>query len=61
MDHAVVTELICDRNHVDVVIPRGGKGLISHVVENAKVPVIETGAGLCHLYVDKDANLDMAV
>lgn len=60
MDHAVVTELICDRNHVDVVIPRGGKGLISHVVENAKVPVIETGAGLCHLYVDKDANLDMA-
>ena len=44
-----------------VGIPRGGKGLISHVVENAKVPVIETGAGLCHLYVDKDANLDMAV
>lgn len=35
--------------------------MISHVVENAKVPVIETGAGLCHLYVDKDANLDMAV
>lgn len=61
MDHAVVTELICDREHVDVVIPRGGKGLIQHVVKNAKVPVIETGAGLCHLYVDQYANIDMAL
>lgn len=61
MDHAVVTELICDRDHVDVVIPRGGKGLIQHVVKNAKVPVIETGAGLCHLYVDQYANIEMAL
>lgn len=61
MDHAVVTELISDRQHVDVVIPRGGKGLIQHVVQNAKVPVIETGAGLCHLYVDCDAKIDMAL
>ncbi len=49
------------RGGVDVLIPRGGKGLIKSVVENASVPVIETGAGNCHLYVDKSANLDMAV
>lgn len=61
MDHAVVSELISDRAHVDVVIPRGGKGLIQYVVQNAKVPVIETGAGLCHLYVDKEADIDMAL
>ena len=46
---------------VDLLIPRGGKGLIKNVVENAKMPVIETGAGNCHLYVDKDADIDMAV
>ena len=45
---------------VDVLIPRGGKGLIQSVIENATVPVIETGAGNCHVYVDKDANLYMA-
>lgn len=61
IDHEVVTELITDREHVDVIIPRGGKGLIQHVVQNAKVPVIETGAGLCHLYVDKEADIDMAL
>lgn len=60
-DRSIVTEILTDTAHVDVVIPRGGKGLIQHVVQNAKVPVIETGAGLCHLYVDKEANLDMAV
>ena len=49
------------REYIDVLIPRGGKGLIKNVVENAKMPVIETGAGNCHLYVDKDADIDMAV
>ncbi len=49
------------RGDVDVLIPRGGKGLINSVVENSKVPVIETGAGNCHLYVDESADLDMAV
>ena len=49
------------RGLVDVLIPRGGKGLIRSVVENAKVPVIETGAGNCHLYVDASANLDMSL
>lgn len=49
------------RGLVDVLIPRGGKGLIQNVVQNAKVPVIETGAGNCHLYVDETADLDMAV
>lgn len=47
--------------YVDVIIPRGGAGLIRAVVENATVPVIETGAGTCHIYVDKDADIDMAV
>lgn len=47
--------------YIDVLIPRGGKGLISAVVENASVPVIETGAGNCHIYVDKDADFDKAL
>lgn len=49
------------RGGVDVLIPRGGKGLIKSVVENASVPVIETGAGNCHLYVDESARIDMAI
>ena len=49
------------RGGVDVLIPRGGKGLIKNVVENASVPVIETGAGNCHLYVDESADIDMAL
>ena len=53
--------LMSMRGYVDVLIPRGGKGLISNVVENAKVPVIETGAGNCHLYVDETADIDMAI
>jgi glutamate-5-semialdehyde dehydrogenase len=55
-----VQELITARGVVDVVIPRGGPGLISHVVENAIVPVIETGAGNCHIFVDESADLEMA-
>ena len=49
------------REYVDVLIPRGGKGLIKNVCENAKIPVIETGAGNCHLYVDESADLQMAL
>ena len=56
-----VSALMSMRNYIDVLIPRGGKGLIRNVVENAAMPVIETGAGNCHLYVDKDADVDMAV
>ncbi len=48
------------KGYLDVLIPRGGKGLIRSVVENSKVPVIETGAGNCHIYVDADADIDMA-
>lgn len=60
-DRSVVSEIIKANNYVDVVVPRGGAGLIQHVVNNATVPVIETGAGICHLYVDEQADLEMAV
>ncbi len=49
------------RGYIDVLIPRGGKGLIKNVVENSTVPVIETGAGNCHMYIDASAKLDMAL
>ena len=55
-----VEELIKARGLVDVIIPRGGPGLISFVTENSVVPVIETGAGNCHIFVDQSADLDMA-
>ncbi len=55
-----VHELIKARGLVDVIIPRGGAGLITFVVENSVVPVIETGAGNCHIYVDESADFDMA-
>ena len=55
-----VKELIEARGLVDVIIPRGGPQLISFVAENSRVPVIETGAGNCHIFVDEFANLDMA-
>ena len=54
------TELMQLSDYLDVLIPRGGAGLIRAVVENAKVPVIETGVGNCHIYVDNYADLDMA-
>ena len=60
-DRSVVTEVITANNYIDVVVPRGGAGLIQHVVNNATVPVIETGAGICHLYIDQEADLEMAV
>jgi glutamate-5-semialdehyde dehydrogenase len=55
-----VTELIKARGLVDVIIPRGGAGLITFVTENSAVPVIETGAGNCHIFVDESADFDMA-
>jgi glutamate-5-semialdehyde dehydrogenase len=55
-----VQDIIRARGLVDVVIPRGGSELISHVIENATVPVIETGAGNCHIFVDESADLEMA-
>jgi glutamate-5-semialdehyde dehydrogenase len=59
-DRESVTHLLRARGLVDVVIPRGGAGLINHIVENAIVPVIETGVGNCHVYVDADADLEVA-
>mgnify|MGYP003242923072 CR=1 FL=1 len=47
-------------DYVDVIIPRGGAGLIKNVVNNSTVPVIETGTGNCHIYVDESADIDMA-
>ena len=54
-------ELMCANGLVDLLIPRGGAGLIRSCVENATVPIIETGTGICHIYVDRDADLDMAL
>ena len=59
-DRKYVDELMKLNQYIDVIIPRGGYGLIQNVVQNATVPVIETGTGNCHIYVDKSANLEMA-
>ena len=59
-DHSDVDTILNAVGLIDVVLPRGGKKLIQTVVQNARVPVIETGSGVCHLYVDKYANLQMA-
>ena len=60
-DRSSVTHLITARGLVDLAIPRGGAGLIKTVVEQSTVPVIETGVGNCHVYVDQHADLDMAL
>jgi glutamate-5-semialdehyde dehydrogenase len=60
-DHESAKQLMRARGLVDVLIPRGGAGLIRSVVEESTVPVIETGVGNCHVYVDADADLDMAI
>ena len=60
-DRESANALMSMRGLVDVLIPRGGKGLINACVQNSKVPVIETGAGNCHLYVDEYADLDKAL
>lgn len=59
--HDTANDLMHLNQYVDVLIPRGGAGLINAVVKNSTVPVIETGAGNCHVYVDKDAELQMAI
>lgn len=59
-DREVATEMMKLNQYIDVLIPRGGAGLIQSVVQNATVPVIETGTGNCHVYVDCDADLEMA-
>ena len=58
---AGANELMTATEYVDLLIPRGGAGLIRACVENAKVPCIQTGTGICHIYVDADADLDMAL
>lgn len=55
------SELMSARGKIDLLIPRGGKGLISACVENAKVPVLETGTGICHVFIDKDAEIEKAL
>lgn len=59
-DRETATALMRLNKYVDVLIPRGGGGLIRSVVENSTVPVIRTGEGNCHIYIDKDADIDMA-
>ena len=60
-DRAVVNQMMKLNEYIDVLIPRGGAGLIANVVQNSTVPVIETGTGNCHIFVDETADLDMAV
>lgn len=59
-DHSDVDQILNAVGMIDVVLPRGGKKLIQNVVMNARVPVIETGSGVCHLYIEEDADLEMA-
>ncbi|MCB6574906.1 gamma-glutamyl-phosphate reductase, partial [Phascolarctobacterium faecium] len=60
-DRDVATQMMRMNEYIDVLIPRGGKGLIANVVKNSTVPVIETGTGNCHIYVDATADINMAV
>jgi len=60
-DRAAVGELITMKDYVDVIVPRGGKGLIERISEDARVPVIKHLHGVCHVYIDDDANLHQAV
>ncbi|SEW27319.1 glutamate-5-semialdehyde dehydrogenase [[Clostridium] fimetarium] len=60
-NHEVVKELMHLNKYIDVIIPRGGAGLIKTVVENSTIPVIETGTGNCHVYVDESADFEMAL
>lgn len=60
-DRAVTTAFMQLKQYVDVLIPRGGAGLIRAVVENSTIPVIETGTGNCHIYIDEDADIEKAI
>ena len=57
-DRALVNEMVKMNKYIDVLIPRGGKGLKKFIIENATIPVIETGAGVCHVFVDESAKMD---
>jgi len=59
-DRAATAELLSAKGKVDLIIPRGGRQLIDYVCANAKIPVIETGAGVCHCYIDASADLEKA-
>jgi len=61
LSHESAHELMCLSDYIDVLIPRGSARLINRVLDESKVPVIQTGAGNCHIYIDKDADPDMAV
>lgn len=60
-DRKTTDELLTKKEYIDLLIPRGSKGLINYVTQNSKVPFIETGAGNCHLYIHKDADIDTAI
>src|SRR5258705_1231760 len=60
-DRAIVSHLIADVEHVDVLVPRGGKGLIERITKEAKVPVIKHVDGVCHVFIDASADADMAI
>jgi glutamate-5-semialdehyde dehydrogenase len=60
-DRALLMELMQQRDSIDLIIPRGGEGLINFVTENSTIPVIQHYKGVCHLYIDKDADLEVAV
>ena len=59
-DHALIEKLLHAKKYIDVVVPRGGERLIEFVVENSKIPIIKNDRGLCHIYVDQDADLEPA-
>ena len=61
LDRTLALELMQDREHIDVLIPRGSAKLIQSVIENAKIPVLETGVGNCHIYVEQSADLRKAL
>lgn len=61
LDREAVGILLQQRQYIDVIIPRGGAGLIARVVNDSRIPVIETGCGVCHTYVDKEADINMAI
>ena len=60
-DRELMLELMQQRDYIDVIIPRGGEGLINYVTDNSRIPVIQHFKGVCHLYVDKDADLKVAM
>ena len=60
-DRSAVQQLLTMKEHIDVLIPRGGGSLIRTVVNNATVPVLETGVGNCHLYIDVEADTEKAI